>query len=97
MEFEFGSNSDALIEMLPAYIDTKTDEPFNGYCLQIHKRTAENIKYIVKYVCDSIPGEEISNPLYEKVLYKTCAPTLKEALNEMLLILAKTLVEEKIK
>lgn len=56
-----------LIEMLPAWIDTKLDEEFNNLYLEIIKRKTLYIQYIARYICYSIPSEEIDNP-YFKVL-----------------------------
>lgn len=42
-----------LFDLLPACIDSKFEEPFNFYWLNIHKRTAPNIRYIANYKCDS--------------------------------------------
>ncbi len=73
-----------LIDLLPAVVNTKQDEPFNNYWLEIKKRTALNIQYIVRYVCDTHSAEEISNPFVERVLHKTYSHDLKEALIEMI-------------
>lgn len=54
-----------LMELLPAFIDTKMNEPFNIFWLSIKKRSAKNIQYIARYVCDSIPGNALDNPFYE--------------------------------
>jgi len=73
-----------LIDLLPAVIDTKKDEPFNNYWLQIKKRSALNIQYIVRYVCDTYTAEEISSPIYERILHKTHSQYLDEAISEMI-------------
>ena len=54
-----------LMDMLPACIDMKEYEPFNYFFLQIHKRTSENIKYIARYVCDTMPAVEAGNPNFQ--------------------------------
>src|SRR4029077_17573222 len=41
-----------LMQILPAFVDTKTNEPFNNFYFNLHKRTAKNIQYIVNYHCD---------------------------------------------
>ena len=56
-----------LMEMLPACIDTKKDHPLNDFWLQIYKRTCKDIRYIARYVCSSIPGEEIDNPFFQVI------------------------------
>jgi hypothetical protein len=72
-----------LLELLPAYIDTQKDHPFNGYWLQIMKRSTENIKYIVKYVCDTYSTEELCAVGFERVLKHKAAPSLEDALSKM--------------
>jgi|SRR5712675_328916 len=54
-----------LMELLPPFIDTGMNEPFNIFYLSIKKRPTKNIQYIARYICDSIPGEQIDNPFYE--------------------------------
>jgi hypothetical protein len=53
--------SDELIDLLPCYIDTKRDEPFNSFWLEIHKRVAKNIQYCVKYICDTAGMDRFGN------------------------------------
>lgn len=80
--------SDELFDLLPAYIDTKENEPFNNFWLQLQKRSFENIKYIGRYVCDSMSGEEIGNPLYQlESKAKSHSPKLADCLAEMLIYL----------
>lgn len=75
-----------LMDMLPAFIDIKQNEPFNIFYLQIHKCTAENIQYIAKYICDSIPGEEVNNPLFSiSSPFRTHNVKLADCLAEMLI------------
>jgi hypothetical protein len=78
-----------LIELLPACIDTKKNEPFNYFWLQIIKRNVDNIKYIVRYMCDSFTAEEaISGKYYpERIYHHTCSLKLTDALAEMLVFL----------
>lgn len=76
-----------LMDILPAFIDTGMDEPFNNFYLEVSKRTAENIQYIAIYVCDSMPGEEINNPMY-KIRSK-----LKSYDSKLADCLAKVLIE----
>lgn len=45
--------SDELMDLLPSFVDTKRGEPYNNFGLEIYKRSAKNIQYIVKYVCDT--------------------------------------------
>jgi|SRR5579872_1445008 hypothetical protein len=45
--------SDELIDLLPSFVDTKKGEPYNIFCLEVHKRSAKNIQYCVKYICDT--------------------------------------------
>jgi len=56
-------NTAELGDMLPAWIDTKQNEPFNIFGLETIKRKSRNIQFIVSYECDSIKGKEINNPL----------------------------------
>lgn len=42
-----------LFEMLPAYVDTKTNEPFNNFYFNLIKRSSLNIQYIINYDCDT--------------------------------------------
>lgn len=42
-----------LFEMLPAFVDTKQNEPFNNFYFTLTKRTALNIQYIINYECDT--------------------------------------------
>ena len=72
-----------LLEILPAYVDTGKDHPFNGFWLQILKRNTESIRYIVQYIGDTFSHEEICTPGFERVLHKTYAPNLEEALSQM--------------
>jgi hypothetical protein len=59
-----------LSEMLPAYIDTKKDEPFNNYYLKIIKRTAKNIQWIANYECDSATADDpFFKSLYHPNIY----------------------------
>ena len=85
-------NASELINILPPCIDIKTDCPFNYFWLQIEKRTAENIKYIVRYLCDSIPGEEINNPHFKVQFTHTYSSNLSDALAKMIIYL----IEEKL-
>jgi hypothetical protein len=45
--------SDELMDLLPCFIDTKENGPYNNFCLEIHKRSEKNIQYVIKYVCDT--------------------------------------------
>jgi hypothetical protein len=81
---------DELFDLLPAWIDIKTDEPFNNFYLQLTKRTTENIKYIARYVCDSINGEELGNPLFQwPSVFKTHSPKLADCLANLLILIKK--------
>lgn len=80
--------SDELMDLLPAFIDIKKNEPFNNFYLQIKKRSAENIRYIGAYVCDSIPGEEAGNPLFQvQSKIKSHSPKLADCLAGLLILL----------
>src|SRR5882724_83945 len=54
-----------LFELLPAWIDTGMDQPFNNFWLYVQKRSMLNIQYIAIYICDTMPGEEAHNPIYQ--------------------------------
>jgi hypothetical protein len=43
-----------LFELLPAFVDIKKDEPFNGFWFNLIKRSSSNIRYIVNYHCDTM-------------------------------------------
>lgn len=77
---------DVLIEWLPACITTKKGAPHDNYWLQILKRSHDDIRYIVRYVCDTFTTEEVvGNPLTERVWHKVAAPKLEDALYKMLM------------
>jgi len=79
--------SDELFDLLPAWIDTKQNEPFNIFYLFLQKRTTENIRYIAKYVCDTFSAEEIEHPIISfKSLIKTHSPKLADCLAELLIL-----------
>jgi hypothetical protein len=72
-----------LMEMLPAYIDTKKNEPFNTFYFDLRKRTAKNIQYIVNYYCDTVdqtvnivPYQLLSKNIYDEKLADCLAKTL---------------------
>lgn len=48
-----------LLDMLPAFIDTKKNEPFNGFWLKLNKRSAKNIQYIINYESDTSHVDEV--------------------------------------
>lgn len=73
-----------LIDTLPACVDIKRDDPFNNYWLQINKRSAENIRYIVSYVCDTSSFRDIENALMPRELHRTHGETLEIALKAMI-------------
>lgn len=81
-----------LIEMLPSCVDIKTNDPYSDYYMQVHKRTADDIKYIVRYVCTTFSAQEAitGNETYERLLHSTYAPKLPDALAEMLVFLLET-------
>ena len=72
-----------LLDSLPAYVDTEKNAPFNGYWLEIKKRSVSNIQYIIRYVGDTYTAQEVTNPLCERVLHKTYSHDLSIALEEM--------------
>lgn len=77
-----------LFDLLPAWIDIKQNEPFNNFYLQLTKRTTEYIKYIARYICDSIPGEEINNPLFKiESTFRVRSPKLADCLAKTLIYL----------
>ncbi len=41
------------MDLLPAFIDTQNNEPFNFVNLKLEKRTAKNIQYMMNYHCDT--------------------------------------------
>lgn len=65
-------NADELIEILPAIIDTKKNEPFNCFWLNIKKSRAKNIQYIINYYCDTFTptGSEESFFITEPRLFE---------------------------
>jgi len=82
-----------LMELLPPFIDTGMNEPFNIFYLSIKKRPTKNIQYIAKYICDSIPGEQLDNPFYE-----ITHPHLKaysEKLSDCLALMLIALIEDR--
>ena len=46
-------SSDELMDLLPAFVDIKKNEPFNNFWLKISKHRAKNIQYSIKYICDT--------------------------------------------
>lgn len=40
-----------LFEIIPAFIDLKSNEPFNDFWFKLQKRKVYNIQYIVNYEC----------------------------------------------
>ena len=85
--------SGELMKLLPACIDTKTDEPFNFFWLSIKKRSVKNIQYIATYVCDTVQCDKIDNNLYEIThpYFKAHDEKLSDCLAKMLI----ALIEEK--
>lgn len=73
-----------LLELLPAMIDAKIDEPFNYFWLTINKRQVKNIQYIINYHCDTIamdrfpllPNYFLKNNIYDEKLADCCAKML---------------------
>ena len=78
-----------LFEMLPAFIDTKKDEPFNNFYLHLVKRTASNIKYILNYYCDTHEMKEGVDPYFATSLIQQNIydEKLANALAKILIIL----------
>ena len=76
-----------LFELLPAFIDTKQNEPFNGFWFALNKRRALNIKYIANYHCDTAPfGERpcdlFSHNIYDEKLADCLAKVLIDLLEK---------------
>ena len=76
-----------LLEMLPACVDFKTEEPFNFGWLKIQKRSAKNIQYIVHYECDTQSLEEACNSVFMKIFTKDHDEQLANALAKTLIYL----------
>lgn len=80
-----------LFELLPAYIDTKKDEPFNNFFLHVVKRTTENIRYIINYYCDTRELKQDGDPFFATNLIQQpiCDPRLADALAKMVIALTE--------
>jgi hypothetical protein len=61
--------SDELMELLPACVDTKINEPFNNFWLNLQKRNAKNIQYIINYHCDTMQFDT-GSPFFGLTLLK---------------------------
>ena len=61
VQFYSAFTSDELMDLLPCYVDTNKIEPYNYFGLQVHKRSATNIQYIVKYICDTQGTDRYGN------------------------------------
>lgn len=73
------------MELLPSFIDVVGREPFNFFCLKIHKHSIGNIKYIISYECDSMSGEDIiHNNFFATSLIRNDDFNLTNALASML-------------
>ncbi len=76
-----------LLEILPAWVDFKADEPFNFGWLKIQKRSAKNIQYIVHYECDTQSLEDACNSVFMKIFTKNYDEQLSNALEKILIYL----------
>jgi len=76
-----------LFDLLPAFIDTKKDEPFNNFYLHLVKRTAKNIQYILNYYCDTQSLEPGRDPFFATCLiqHNICDERLADALAKLLI------------
>lgn len=59
-----------LFDLLPAFIDTKKDEPFNFFNFHLVKKTSTNIQYIVNYYCDTHKFEQEGDPFFAVQLFQ---------------------------
>lgn len=80
--------SDELMEMLPCFVDIKKNEPFNKFYLEVHKRSAKNTQYCIKYICDTKGIDRYGNmatiKFYKRNIYDE---KLADALAKMLILL----------
>lgn len=82
-----------LFEMLPAYIQTKINEPFDNFWLSLNKREAKNIQYIGNYHCDTTYGFERPIYLFKHNIYDE---SISECLAKILIyLLENNLLNEK--
>lgn len=80
--------SSELLEILPACIDTKQNEPFNYFWLQICKRSAKNIQYCTGYFCDTV--EAINFPSMGSPILKSHDEKFPDALAKILINLIES-------
>lgn len=80
-----------LLEILPACVDTKKDEPFNNFWLHINKRSAKNIQYIASYICDTHAGDEIIDG--DNLLFRSLCRNYDEILSNCLAKILIFLIE----
>ncbi len=87
-----------LMEMLPAYIDNKINEPFNFFGLSLNKRSSKNIQYIINYHCDSfiLDAGRMFNPFSDKLIpHNICDENLANCLAKTLIYLTENKLIEK--
>lgn len=83
-----------LSEILPACIDTKKNEPFNYFWIDIKKRTPKNIQYIINYYCDT---HEIDNSIFSRRrlnIHSIYDNNLADAMSKMLIHLIENKLME---
>lgn len=84
-------SSDELMDLLPSFVDTKKNEPFNRFFLEIHKRHVKNIQYSIKYICDTHSMNSVGNMATIKFSDKNIYDeNLANALAKMLIYLLET-------
>jgi hypothetical protein len=84
IEWYSAFNVAELMNILPAYIDTGKNEPFNGFWFSLNKRLSLNIRYIVNYYCDTSPYGQMPYSLMEHNIYDE---KLADCLAKMLIYL----------
>lgn len=62
----YGYTVSELMDLLPTFIIIDSLSPHDCFYLEVHKRTYENIRYCAKYVCSSMDGKEVDNPLFQR-------------------------------
>lgn len=78
-----------LFDLLPAFIDTKKDEPFNNFYLHLVKREFPETRYILNYYCDTCQMKEYVDPFFATQLIQCtiCDEKLSDALAKLLIVL----------
>jgi hypothetical protein len=83
-----------LMELIPAYIDTKTNQPYNFYNFSLLKKAANSIRYIPTYVCDST-SEEMNHQFQTLKMKGVYGARLSDALAILLIYLIENKLVEK--